>query len=82
MDGIGRDSWEADWQTFCFGQVGDWVFLMYHELPPGTQGGSEELSRLGVTDTVRLSATAAKAIYTLDYTRDGRRLDDGWGSWN
>lgn len=79
MDGDGFDSWEADWRTFCFGQSGDWVFLMYHEMPPGIRGDGEALSRLGVTETVHLSATAAKAIYTLDYTRDGRRLDDDWG---
>ncbi|WP_406347300.1 hypothetical protein [Streptomyces sp. NBC_00648] len=79
MDGDGRDSWEADWQTVCFGQAGDWVFLMYHEMPPGIGDNSVALSRLGVTETVRLSATAAKAIYTLDYTRDGRRVDDDWG---
>ncbi|PKV83011.1 hypothetical protein [Streptomyces sp. TLI_146] len=79
MDGSGRDYWEVAWQTFCFGQAGDWVFLMYHELPPGVRVDSAALSRLGVTETVCLSATAAKGIYTFDYTRDGRRVDDGWG---
>ncbi|GGU92540.1 hypothetical protein GCM10010260_29030 [Streptomyces filipinensis] len=79
MDGDGRDSWELAWQTVCFGQSGDWVFLMYHETPPGTRADSAALARLGVTETVELSACAAKAIYTFDYTRDGRRVDDDWG---
>ncbi|MDX6352748.1 MAG: hypothetical protein QOF84_7538, partial [Streptomyces sp.] len=64
---------------FCFGQAGDWAFLMYHDTPPGTRADSAALSRLGVTETVRLSACTAKAIYTFDYTRDGRGIDDNWG---
>jgi hypothetical protein len=79
MDGAGREYWELAWETFCFGQTGDWAFLMYHETPPGTRADSAALSRLGVTETVRLSACAAKAIYTFDYTRDSRRIDDDWG---
>jgi hypothetical protein len=27
MDGAGRDYWEIAWETFCFGQAGDWAFL-------------------------------------------------------
>lgn len=79
MDGGSRDDWEIVWETFCFGQAGDWAFLMYHETPPGTRIDSAALARLGVTETVRLSATSAKAIYTFDYTRDGRRVDDDRG---
>ncbi|WP_430379618.1 hypothetical protein [Streptomyces sp. B1-3] len=79
MDGTGRDSWDIAWESCCFGQAGDWAFVMYHETPPGIRADSAALSRLGVTETVRLSATAAKAIYTFDYTRDGRRIDDDWG---
>jgi hypothetical protein len=79
MDRAGRDRWEIAWESFCFGQAGDWAFLMYHETPPGTRADSAALSRLGVTETVRLSACAAKAIYTFDYTRDGRRIDDDSG---
>ncbi|WP_434092510.1 hypothetical protein [Streptomyces griseorubiginosus] len=79
MDGTGRDSWDIVWESCCFGQAGDWAFVMYHETPPGIRADSAALSRLGVTETVRLSATAAKAIYTFDYTRDGRRIDDDWG---
>lgn len=79
MDGAGRDSWDLAWKTMCFGRAGGWVFLMYHETPPGVRAGTEALARLGVTETVLLSATAAKAVYTFDYTRDGRRVDDGWG---
>ncbi|WP_436318879.1 hypothetical protein [Streptomyces griseorubiginosus] len=79
MDGTGRDSWDIAWESCCFGQADDWAFVMYHETPPGIRADSAALSRLGVTETVRLSATAAKAIYTFDYTRDGRRIDDDWG---
>ncbi|MFG1808128.1 hypothetical protein [Streptomyces sp. NPDC049040] len=78
MDHGGRDAWDVQWESFCFGQAGDWVFLMYHETPPGVRP-DEALSRLGVTEAVRLSACAAKGIHTFGYTRDGRRVDDGWG---
>ncbi|MEV7323078.1 hypothetical protein [Streptomyces sp. NPDC093970] len=75
MEGSG----DIEWESCCFGQAGDWAFMMYHETPPGVRTDGTALSRLGVTETVRLSATAAKAIYTFDYTRDGRRVDDDWG---
>ncbi|WP_258564618.1 hypothetical protein [Streptomyces himalayensis] len=80
MAGAGRDYWDIAWESFCFYQAGDWAFLMYHETPPGTRADSAALSRLGVTETVQLSACAAKAIYTFDDTRDGRRIDDDWGA--
>ncbi|WP_406349931.1 hypothetical protein [Streptomyces sp. NBC_00658] len=79
MDGAGRAYEEIAWETFCFGQAGDWAFLMYHDTPPGTRANGAALSSLGVTEIVRLSACSAKAIYTFDYTRDGRRIDDDWG---
>ncbi|WP_269857516.1 hypothetical protein [Streptomyces sp. RPT161] len=75
----GASRGEIAWETFCFGKAGEWAFLMYHETPPGTRVDSTALARLGVTETVQLSACAAKAIYTFDYTRDGRRIDDDWG---
>lgn len=77
MDGTGLAPWDVAWQTCCFGQAGEWVFLMYHETPPGTRADSAALSRLGVTETVELSACSAKAIYTFSYMRDGRHVDDG-----
>jgi hypothetical protein len=79
-DEPGLERWETDWQTFCFGEGGGWAFLMYHETPPGIRADSAALARLGVTETVRLTATSAKAIYTFDYTRDGRRIDDDRGT--
>lgn len=79
MDGTGRDYWDILWESCCFGQAGDWAFVMYHETPPGIRADSAALSRLGVTETVRLSATAAKAIYTFDYMPDGCRIDDDRG---
>jgi hypothetical protein len=72
------DAWDIMWKTCCFGQAGDWSFLLYHDMP-GAPLGSAALSRIGVTETVRLNATMAKAIYTFDYMRDDRRVDDDWG---
>lgn len=80
MNGTGRDHGDIAWETLCFGQAGDWAFLMYHDLPSGTLADHPALSRLGVTETVRLSACAGKAIYTFDYTRDGRLIDDDPGA--
>ncbi|MER6026160.1 hypothetical protein [Streptomyces sp. NPDC001851] len=51
MDGTGRDDWDIAWRSFCFGKAGDWVFLMYHETPPGTRADSAALSRLGANST-------------------------------
>ncbi|MEU9490306.1 MULTISPECIES: hypothetical protein [Streptomyces] len=78
MDGGTFDYWDIVWETCCFGQAGGWAFLMYHETP-GLRPDPEALARLGVTETVHLTATSAKAIYTFDYMRDGRRIDDDWG---
>ncbi|MFJ2739958.1 hypothetical protein ACIO3O_09830 [Streptomyces sp. NPDC087440] len=70
---MGR-AWSSDdaWQHFCFGQAGDWVFFLNHEVSPGGQG----FGTLGVTESVYLSACTAKAIYTFDLMRDGRRIAD------
>ncbi|MEU3862881.1 hypothetical protein AB0F03_37290 [Streptomyces sp. NPDC028722] len=78
MDAGTFDYWDIVWETCCFGKAGGWAFLMYHETP-GLGPDHEALARLGVTETVHLSATSAKAIYTFDYMRDGRRIDDDWG---
>ncbi|MFD4555605.1 hypothetical protein ACFWP5_14995 [Streptomyces sp. NPDC058469] len=78
-DDPGRQHWEIDWQTCCFGDAGGWAFLMYHDTPAGIRADSAALARLGVTQTVRLTATSAKAIYTFDYVRDSRRVDDDRG---
>lgn len=78
MDGGTFDHWDVVQETCCYGRAGDWAFLMYHEAP-GFGPGLEALARLGVTETVHLSATAAKGIYTFAYMRDGRRVDDDWG---
>ncbi|GGU48691.1 hypothetical protein [Streptomyces violascens] len=79
MDGGAFGDWDIVWETCCFGQAGTWAFLMYHEIP-GSGPGLEALARLGVTETVHLSATSAKAIYTFDYMRDGCHIDDDWGT--
>lgn len=79
MGGTGPDHWESEWQTYCFGQAGDWAFLMYHETAPGAREDWAALSSIGVKETVCLNACSAKAIYTFDYMRDGRRVDDDWG---
>lgn len=72
-----RGYWDIAGETYCFGREGDWAFLLYHAMPPGTRIGMEALGELGVTESVRLSACSAKAVYTFDYVRDGRRIDDG-----
>jgi hypothetical protein len=79
-DESGLERWETDWQTFCFGEAGGWAFLMYHETPPGIRADSTALARLGVTETLRLTATSAKGLYSFAYTRDGHRVDDGRGT--
>lgn len=76
MTGADRGYWDTDWRSCCFGQAGDWAFLLYHDTPPGARADRGALAGKAVTETVRLSACSAKAIYTLDYTRDGHRVDD------
>ncbi|MFF5303113.1 hypothetical protein ACFY5F_27425 [Streptomyces sp. NPDC013161] len=78
-DDLGREHRETAWETFCFGEAGGWAFLLYNDTPDGVQADSAALARLGVTETVQLTATSAKAIYTFDYVRDGRRVDDDRG---
>ncbi|MBK3572427.1 hypothetical protein JHN63_01025 [Streptomyces sp. MBT65] len=80
MDEPGREYGDQVWQTFCFGESGGWAFLMYHEIPPGSRPDSAALARLGVTETVRLTATSAKGLYTFTYTREGGRIDEGRGT--
>lgn len=75
----GRAHGDREWESCCFGQAGGWTFLLYHDTPPGSFADKEAYAALGIKESVRLSATSAKAIYTFDYTRDGRRVDDDWG---
>ncbi|MYR43867.1 hypothetical protein [Streptomyces sp. SID5910] len=76
LRGMEGDEWDTLWRSCAYGQAGDWAFLLHHENSPGTPGGREALAALGITETVRLSACSAKAIYTFDYLRDGRRVED------
>ncbi|MEW2262443.1 hypothetical protein ACGF5T_11550 [Streptomyces sp. NPDC047853] len=76
MTGADRGHWNTDWRSCCFGQAGDWAFLLYHDLPPAVRGGGAALAGMAVTESVLLSACSAKAIYTLDLMRDGHRVDD------
>ncbi|MFG2517967.1 hypothetical protein [Streptomyces sp. NPDC048527] len=78
VDG-GRAHWDRQWESCCFGQAGEWTFLLYHDTPPGSFADKEAYAALGIKESVWLTATSAKAIYTLDYMRDGRRVDDDWG---
>ncbi|MFC8228895.1 hypothetical protein [Streptomyces sp. NPDC057287] len=75
----GRAHWGRQWESCCFGQAGGWTFLLYHETPPGSFADKEAYAALGIRESVWLTATSAKAIYTFDYMRDGRRVDDDWG---
>lgn len=76
LTGADRGHWDTDWRSCCFGQAGDWAFLLYHETPPVARAGGEALAAMAVTESVHLSACSAKAIYTFDYLRDGHRVDD------
>ncbi|MGW4893066.1 hypothetical protein ACWEQL_12505 [Kitasatospora sp. NPDC004240] len=78
VDG-GRAHWERQWESCCFGQAGGWTFLLYHDTPRGSFADKEAYAALGIQESVRLTATSAKAIYTFDYMRDGHRVDDDWG---
>ncbi|KQX50702.1 MULTISPECIES: hypothetical protein [unclassified Streptomyces] len=75
----GRVHWDREWESCCFGRVGEWTFLLHHDSPPGSFADKEAYAALGIRESVWLTATSAKAIYTLDYLRDGRRVDDDWG---
>ncbi|GAA1933769.1 hypothetical protein GCM10009837_69540 [Streptomyces durmitorensis] len=79
VDG-GRAHWDRQWQSCCFGQAGGWTFLLHHDTPPGAFADKEAYAALGIEESVWLTATSAKAIYTFDYVRDGRRVDDDWGA--
>ncbi|MFI1359504.1 hypothetical protein ACH4TV_38900 [Streptomyces sp. NPDC020898] len=76
----GRAHWDRQWESCCFGQAGGWTFLLHHDTPPGAFDDKEAYAALGIKESVWLTATAAKAIYTFDYMRDGRRVDDDWGA--
>ncbi|MGW6393448.1 hypothetical protein ACWFR1_23780 [Streptomyces sp. NPDC055103] len=75
----GRAYWDRQWKSCCYGQAGEWTFLLHHETPPGAFADKEAYAALGIRESVWLTATAAKAIYTFDYVRDGHRVDDDWG---
>ncbi|MFH9755287.1 hypothetical protein OG554_13405 [Streptomyces griseus] len=75
----GRAHGDRQWESCCFGQAGEWTYLLYHDTPPGSFADKEAYAALGIKENVRLTATSAKAIYTFDYMRDGRRVDDDWG---
>lgn len=75
----GRAHWDRQWKSCCFGQAGEWTFLLHHDTPPGAYADQEAYAALGIEESVWLTATSGKAIYTLDYVRDGRRVDDGLG---
>ncbi|MDX2561348.1 hypothetical protein PV371_17015 [Streptomyces sp. TX20-6-3] len=78
VDG-GRAHWDRQWKSCCYGQAGGWTFLLHHDTPPGAYADKEAYAALGIKESVWLTATSAKAIYSFDYMRDGRRVDDDWG---
>lgn len=78
VDG-GRTHWDRQWESCCFGEAGGWTFLLYHDTPPGSFADKEAYAALGIKESVWLTATSAKAIYTFDYIRDGSRVDDDGG---
>jgi hypothetical protein len=68
---------DRQWQSCCYGQAGGWTYLLHHETPPGGFADKEAYAALGITESVWLTATSAKAIYTFQYIKDGRSVDDG-----
>ncbi|MFJ1869238.1 hypothetical protein ACIOD1_32085 [Streptomyces sp. NPDC088097] len=79
VDG-GRTHWDRQWKSCCFGRAGGWTFLLHHATPPRSFADKEAWAALGIEESVWLSATSAKAIYTFDYMRDGRRVADDDGA--
>ncbi len=75
----GRDHWDRQWESCCFGEAGGWTFLLHHETPSEAFSDEGACAALGIEESVWLSATSAKAIYTFDYLRGGRRVDDDQG---
>ncbi|MFE7456490.1 hypothetical protein [Streptomyces sp. NPDC057554] len=75
----GRAHGDRQWKSCCFGRAGEWTFLLHHETPPGAFADKEAYAALGIKESVHLEATSAKAIYTFDHVRDGRRVDDDRG---
>ncbi|MFJ4776200.1 hypothetical protein [Streptomyces sp. NPDC088762] len=75
----GRAHWDRQWESCCFGQAGEWTFLLHHDTPPGAFADKEAYAALGIKESVWLTATSVKAIYTFTYMRDGRLVDDDWG---
>ncbi|MFJ5809138.1 hypothetical protein [Streptomyces sp. NPDC093093] len=75
----GRTHRDRGWESCCFGQAGGWTFLLHHDTPPGSFADKEAYAALGIEESVWLSATSAKAIYTFDYIRNGRRVGDDDG---
>lgn len=75
----GRTHWNRQWKSCCFGQAGGWTFLLHHDTPPGSFADKEAYAALGIEESVWLTAISAKAIYTFNYVKDGRRVDDDWG---
>ncbi|WP_411075846.1 hypothetical protein [Streptomyces sp. cmx-4-7] len=73
----GRVHWDRQWESCCFGQAGGWTFPLHHDTPPGAFADKEAYAALGIEESVRLSATSAKAIYRFEYLRGDRRVDDG-----
>ncbi|MEU6439994.1 hypothetical protein [Streptomyces sp. NPDC047046] len=77
----GRTHDEREWDSCGYGQAGGWTYLLHHETPPGARADKEAYAALGIRESVWLTATMAKAIYTFQYVKDGRSVDDGdWGA--
>ncbi|MEU1121307.1 MULTISPECIES: hypothetical protein [unclassified Streptomyces] len=80
VENEGRTYWDRQWESCCYGQAGGWTYLLHHETPVGAFADKDAYAALGITESVWLTATSAKAIYTFDYVRDGRRVDDDRGA--
>ncbi|MEU5217191.1 hypothetical protein AB0G79_13465 [Streptomyces sp. NPDC020807] len=68
---------QRQWESCCYGRAGEWTYLLHNGTPRGAVADKEPYEALGIEDFVSLTATAAKAVYSFDYVRGGRRVDDG-----
>ncbi|MFJ7125567.1 hypothetical protein [Streptomyces sp. NPDC098101] len=78
------DGWsyaDRQWESCCFGEAGGWTFLLHHDTPPEAFADEEAYAALGIEESVWLTATSAKAMYSFTYLRNDRHVADDDGMW-
>ncbi|CAM5526668.1 hypothetical protein [Streptomyces griseus] len=59
----GRAHGDRQWESCCFGQAGEWTYLLYHDTPPGV--GVEHILDMGLRPDLQRPGAC-------EYSRDGR----------